>query len=138
MRTISCRLILTMPHVTIKIEIQMLGFMSFSTTFDRTSKIAQGKKNTVNAMLYCGPVNSRSAFMPATRGIGDVAALSKVSDQSCVVHPKRTEDSRSRNASRYNTARTGINLKSTLRRMRFVSFGSNTGSCWNPSIPVRS
>jgi hypothetical protein len=58
-----------MPHVTIKIEIQMLGFMSLSTTFDGTSKIAYGKKKTVNAILYCGPVNSRSAFMPATRAL---------------------------------------------------------------------
>jgi hypothetical protein len=58
-----------MPHVTIKIEIQMLGFMSLSTTSDGTSKIAYRKKKTVNAMLYCGPVNSRSAFMPATRAL---------------------------------------------------------------------
>jgi hypothetical protein len=31
---------LTMPQVTINIEIHMLGLMSLSTTFDGTSKIA--------------------------------------------------------------------------------------------------
>jgi hypothetical protein len=54
----------------------------------------------------------------------------------CVAHSKRADDLRSRNASRYITARTGINRKSTLRRISFVSFGSDTGSCYGPSTLV--
>lgn len=127
-----------MPQVTIKIEIQMLGLMSLSTIFEGTSKIAYGKKKleiivvrassgrgirhvdtyTVKAMLYCCPVNSNSWFIPATRALAMLLL--------------------SRKANRYRTARTGISLKSTLRRMRLVSFGSKTGSCCVSVVRVHS
>jgi hypothetical protein len=107
----------------------MLGLISFSTTFDGTSKIAYGKKklmtrvssmsdlraldvsstHTVKAMLYCDPVNANSVFMPATLALA-MLLLSK-------------------KARRYRSASTGTSLKSTLRRILFVSFGSKTCSC---------
>jgi hypothetical protein len=40
-----------MPHVTIKIDIQRLGLMSFSTMFDGTSKMAYGKKNLAASIV---------------------------------------------------------------------------------------
>jgi len=36
--------LLTVPQASIKIEIQMLGLISFNTMLDGTSKIAYGKK----------------------------------------------------------------------------------------------